>query len=682
VTLSGLVSALNLMANVSETIGALTVNSGGTVTTGASSTLTTGPLAVNSGASVTTGATSTLTAGPLAMDGGTITTGSGSQLVLSGNVSGSADATIGGSGTLSLGGSDRTFSPSSGVNLTISIPITGTGGLTKDGAGTLDIKPSSPDSPDTYTGTTTVNVGILQLDKTAGVNAVPGPLVITGGTLSLGSNEQIADSAPVTVNGGGTLALNGFSETIGSLSGSGTIDLGGGSLTVNSNNTSSTFSGLIKGPGTLTKAGSGTLHISGTGTSSGQIIVSAGEVDILNNTNQPNVSVQVMKGGTLGGTGTVGSGEVLSGGTLAPGTNSALGVLTFHGPLTLHTGSVVAERLNNDTQAGQGYDQIRVAGQLTLGDPMGGSPTLNLAVGPNFSASSPDIGKPSITLIQTGGGPIAGTFVFTTGQPLAGGSLFVRGIPPSGFVLELSYQDDNGNNVGLANLDSKQLFIRSLFDAYQTPLNETQRNNLHPLDLGTIVGRFLNSPNNRMATLNTFYRDLGLPLPSSNDPTYNGFVQALLNGNQAGKIFAKLAASRQFKAMGHPKNRAYVNGLVAAVLGSPRAFSRRQRDLWVQGLTQGTLSRADVAEQLLATEQVYTQAIVQNYQAFLNRRPSGTELATALAMIKQGLNPDGLSTQLLESGEHLGDYVKSALAGNVTVVGPNNQTQPLVAIQV
>jgi autotransporter-associated beta strand protein len=53
----------------------------------------------------------------------------------------------------------------------------------------------------TYAGLTTLNTGILVLQKTGGAMAVTGNLVINGGLLESGHN-QIADSANITVNGG------------------------------------------------------------------------------------------------------------------------------------------------------------------------------------------------------------------------------------------------------------------------------------------------------------------------------------------------------------------------------------------------------------------------------------------------------------------------------------------------
>ncbi|MBC8008678.1 MAG: autotransporter-associated beta strand repeat-containing protein [Burkholderiales bacterium] len=128
--------------------------------------------------------------------------------------------------------------------LTISAVISNDGGnasaLTKSGTGTLTLSGSSSN---TYTGTTTVNAGTLQLNKSGGATAVAGNLVIgdTSGTdtVKILANEQIADTATVTLRGGTLLNNNNQAvldignslETFATLSvtGNSVIDFSGGS---------------------------------------------------------------------------------------------------------------------------------------------------------------------------------------------------------------------------------------------------------------------------------------------------------------------------------------------------------------------------------------------------------------------------------------------------------------------
>ncbi len=55
-------------------------------------------------------------------------------------------------------------------------------------------------TPNTFTGTVTVNGASLRLAKSANVSAIPAGLELNGGTLSLGAAEQISDDSIVRVN--------------------------------------------------------------------------------------------------------------------------------------------------------------------------------------------------------------------------------------------------------------------------------------------------------------------------------------------------------------------------------------------------------------------------------------------------------------------------------------------------
>ncbi|MBC8008679.1 MAG: autotransporter-associated beta strand repeat-containing protein [Burkholderiales bacterium] len=91
-----------------------------------------------------------------------------------------------------------------GLNISSVIRDNGnTTALTKSGDGTLTLSGSTAN---TFTGATTVNAGTLVLDKSDNVTAIAGNLAIGDGrgidTVRLDSNEQIANSATVSLRGG------------------------------------------------------------------------------------------------------------------------------------------------------------------------------------------------------------------------------------------------------------------------------------------------------------------------------------------------------------------------------------------------------------------------------------------------------------------------------------------------
>ena len=132
-------------------------------------------------------------------------------------------------GTLTLGGTTPTITTGAGMTAGISSVLAGTAGLATAGTGTLVLSGAN-----TYTGATTINAGTLQY----------------------GSNNVIPDASAVTVRGVGagvtaTLDLNGFSDTIASLT------LGGTGSTTTSAANVSTGSGTLTLNGNITYLGTG-----------------------------------------------------------------------------------------------------------------------------------------------------------------------------------------------------------------------------------------------------------------------------------------------------------------------------------------------------------------------------------------------------------------------------------------
>lgn len=152
----------------------------------------------------------------------------------------------GGTGSSSLGSfflAGQTMNLGGTKNITFESVIAdggeGVGNIVMNGNQTVTF---SGTAANTYTGSTTINTGTLNLSKaTAGTNAIVGNILLQGGTLQYGTaqNNQIADSAKLTISSG-TYALAARSETIGQtatatsglqMSG-GNISLSSGTLTV------------------------------------------------------------------------------------------------------------------------------------------------------------------------------------------------------------------------------------------------------------------------------------------------------------------------------------------------------------------------------------------------------------------------------------------------------------------
>ncbi len=209
--------------NASATIYALAFNGTGLAANGAAQTLT-------------------LTSGGLLVTGGSDTL----------NVS-----------LVALGATEGIFHVASGSTATMNGTFTGTAGLTKADAGSLVLA-----SPQFYTGTTTINGGILQL--------------ASGGTNTLFFNNALA------VNAGGTLDLNGGVQYVASLtSASATINSGiaGGTITSSTNTGTlvtspsggANFAGSITGTSVgFAKSATNTLTLLGSSTYGGPTLLNGG----------------------------------------------------------------------------------------------------------------------------------------------------------------------------------------------------------------------------------------------------------------------------------------------------------------------------------------------------------------------------------------------------------------------
>src|SRR5205809_34832 len=252
VTVSNAATTLTISGVISGA-GGLTKSGSGTVTLSAANTYT-GVTTINVG-TIAIAADAGLGAAPGAPTAGKLTFGGGTLRT-------TASFTVAANRGIALTGAG-TISTDPGTTLTYGGIIAGASPLTKAGTGTLIVSGAN-----TYTGATAISAGTLQLGAT---NAVP-------------------SGSAVTVSGGATFDLRGFSDGIGSLAGAGTVTSGAAgavTLTAGGNNASTTFSGLIQnGSGTvaLTKTGTGTLTLSGANTYSGATTVSAGVLDVQNNT--------------------------------------------------------------------------------------------------------------------------------------------------------------------------------------------------------------------------------------------------------------------------------------------------------------------------------------------------------------------------------------------------------------
>jgi autotransporter-associated beta strand protein len=175
---------------------------------------------------------------------------------------------------------------------------------TFSGSGNVTINDSKASGSDTAAGYVEV---VEAANPYNGVITISPPSTgYLGGILDIGNNTALINATIIDNNTTVTGLL--FATTapqIGALSGAGNIPLPSSSLTAGGNGTSTTYSGVLSGAGAFTKAGSGTMILSGSNTYTGATKVTGGILEItgaIADSTSANVSsgaVLYLAGGTL-----------------------------------------------------------------------------------------------------------------------------------------------------------------------------------------------------------------------------------------------------------------------------------------------------------------------------------------------------------------------------------------------
>ncbi|HZX82672.1 MAG TPA: autotransporter-associated beta strand repeat-containing protein, partial [Reyranella sp.] len=305
-------------------------------------------------------------------------------------------------------------------SLVVSAAIGGTGNVTQRGSGTAILT-----ADNTYTGTTTIEAGTLQVGDGGSTGTLGTGAVTNNGTLafnrlgSLNVTANIGGTGAVRLLGGVTILSGDNSYSGGTTIDSGTLRIAGdgnlgaaaggitfsgvngtlqttasmmtgrditldasGTLDV-ATNTVLTANGNITGAGGLTKKGSGTLELAGSNNFGGELVIFGGAVSIGSSANVGSGSIRVFNGSTFQTNGifALANGLVMDtgGGTLqaAAGTLTASGVISGSGGLSkggagtlvlTGTNSYAGDtRLNAGTLAASADGNLGNGGRLVFG---------------------------------------------------------------------------------------------------------------------------------------------------------------------------------------------------------------------------------------------------------------------------------------------------------------------------
>ena len=278
------------------------------------------------------------------------TTVSGSTLqVLSGTLNVNS-VTIGAGGTIRFSG---------GLLEINAVQIVNNGAIVFDG------------SPNEGSGVDVIGSGKLVMNLTGTLfvsadNTYSGGTILIAGRLQANSTTALSPNSAFALNSNTILDLDGFNNTIGSLSGTGTVlnsSATAATLTVGHDNTDTTFAGILKdgnGVLALTKSGTGSLTLTGENTYTGTTTVDNGSLIVDGSIASPLTTVN--SGGTLAGHGIIG-GNLVNNGTVGQGNSP--GTLTVTGNYTQGAGGLLRIGVGG-LGAGQ-HDLLAVNGSAAVG---------------------------------------------------------------------------------------------------------------------------------------------------------------------------------------------------------------------------------------------------------------------------------------------------------------------------
>lgn len=233
--------------------------------------------------------------------------------------------------------------------------VSGTGAVEKTQAGTLVLAPTAAGG-NTYSGGTTLTAGIVAVSADSALGANTGGLTFNGGTLQLQQSFDLAASRSVTLNApGGTIDTQGFSSVLAQ---------------------------GMQGPGAFTKAGTGSLILTGANAYTGGTTISAGTLqlgvggtsgsivgDVFNNGSLVfNRSDSVAFPGVISGEGAVaqagtGTTVLTANNTYNGGTTISAGTLQLGNGST--TGAIVGDIANDASLVFNRSDYVIIPGTIS-----------------------------------------------------------------------------------------------------------------------------------------------------------------------------------------------------------------------------------------------------------------------------------------------------------------------------
>ena len=329
--------------------------------------------------------------------------------------------------------------------------ISGFISFTKDGSGTLTLSGTNT----SYTGVTQISGGTLKISSDTNLGAVQG----SSGTNIIFNGGILNTTADITLS-----ATRGIS-----LTGAGTINTDSG--------TTLTYGGVISGAGAFTKSGNGDLALSGTNTYTGSTTISAGTLYITNAAGLGNSSTgtTVSDGATLRISGAITVAEPITINGTGVSTVGAIYFLsgnnTYSGAITLGSNSTLTSAAGNQVISGT------INGAYTLGVTAAGNWTQSGIIGASTAPTSYTISAGSNTVTLSADHTISGPITITGANIYIRGNLTTTASGDINLTASTLFSNDSGvrrtistssgNIYAVADSDGTGLLTLNIVFAYK-----------------------------------------------------------------------------------------------------------------------------------------------------------------------------------------------------------------------
>ena len=265
-----------------------------------------------------------------------------------------------------------------------------------------------------------------------GRNLYTGRTQVSGGTLALATAQALAGATALSIDAGARVRAD-ADQAVASLNGAGSLALNGGNLAAGADGRDSRFDGAVSGSGGLVKQGAGTLTLTAAASNSGATAIEAGTV-------------------RLTGSGSLGSGEIRNQGVLSLERSDAFTLdqaISGRGSLVITQGQVT---LSNGGNSYSGATQV-LGGSLitTAAERLPDASALQVAAGAQLQLG----GSETLASLQAAGSVRLAGNLTTRAEQVYTGSLTLAnpaGITLSGTLIDASRSTNqfSGTPLGLS----------------------------------------------------------------------------------------------------------------------------------------------------------------------------------------------------------------------------------------